>query len=346
VWVVIANPVAGGFTIPSRWKKHYEQLLAAEEKAHANPVNKDVSPCAIIDREGGKNGLIATTGPGHAFALTQKLIDAAPSMKDNAFYVIITAGGDGTSREVLSALVGAPLDFRANCVIVRLPMGTGNDGADAWEVDKALDALIFPSQIVLARSLRLMTATPGKGPFRAFNVLSVGLDAFVTHYTNKMKGSMPGDSYKLWVDIASLFYDKVYHVGPMLLDAFDESGKRVYLGQHDVLLMAVGISGRRTYGSHKWILPDERNVCILKQMSLLRKIALKEQFNTGSHVKEKEAIVFSAHKVCFSGLQPILAQMDGETVLLKEEDFPASIELTEPLVPQFVRAAEGDYGRK
>jgi hypothetical protein len=35
----------------------------------------------------------------------------------------------------------------------------------------------------------------------------------------------------------------------------------------------------------------------------------------------------------FTGLHPILAQMDGEAVLLRKEDFPAAIELTEPAIP-------------
>jgi len=35
----------------------------------------------------------------------------------------------------------------------------------------------------------------------------------------------------------------------------------------------------------------------------------------------------------FSGSYHILAQMDGETVLLQPEDFPAAIELTEPVIP-------------
>jgi hypothetical protein len=43
--------------------------------------------------------------------------------------------------------------------------------------------------------------------------------------------------------------------------------------------------------------------------------------------------MFNAHRIEFCGLYPILAQMDGESVLLKREDFPAVIELTEPVIP-------------
>jgi hypothetical protein len=44
-------------------------------------------------------------------------------------------------------------------------------------------------------------------------------------------------------------------------------------------------------------------------------------------------MMFNAHRVEISGEYPILAQMDGETVLLQKEDFPITIELTDPVIP-------------
>jgi hypothetical protein len=151
--------------------------------------------------------------------------------------------------------------------------------------------------------------------------------------TNKMKGKMPGDSYKLWVDLAALFYDRIYKVGFMDVRAIDEEQKEVKAFREKLLLLAVGESGRRCYGSKKWILPDERNVCAIKQMSLFRKLDLKERFTNGTHVSKPEAILWNARQVEFNAQYPLLAQMDGETVRLEETDFPAVIELTEPVIP-------------
>jgi diacylglycerol kinase family enzyme len=150
-----------------------------------------------------------------------------------------------------------------------------------------------------------------------------------------MKGRLPGDSYKLWVDLAALFYDRIYTVGPLDVRALDGEGREVPGGKfrRDILLLAVGAGGRRTYGSGKKILPDGRNVCALNQMPLLRKLALKGLFNYGTHINKPEALLFNASRVEFSGLHPILAQMDGETVLLRPEDFPAAIELSPPVIP-------------
>ncbi|MDR1127330.1 MAG: diacylglycerol kinase [Treponema sp.] len=329
-WTIIANPSAGGFTMPSRWKRHEADLYQVDLKKP--PAER--APYTPIRQNSPYDGLFLTAKPKDAGEFTKKLIDGMGD--DDAFHLIITAGGDGTSLEVLSALLLSTekdKSLKDRYAILRLPMGTGNDGADAWELGGALDLLLNSTRVEFARGLRLSTSTADKGGFLAFNILSVGLDAFVTHNTNKMKGKLPGDFYKLWVDVAALFYDKIYHVGAMSVKTFDETMKQTGEFQEPLLLLAVGASGYRTYGSHNRILPDERNVCAIRQTSLLRKIALKKQVREGTHVGKPQTILTSAFRVEFQGAYPILAQMDGETVLLTKEDYPCAITLTEPLIP-------------
>jgi diacylglycerol kinase family enzyme len=349
VWTIIANPRAGGFTIGSRWRLHEAALKACTEKARAHPLRADAAPSRLagILKPGnlGEQGCILTGGRGHAGRITEALINedihaaSGAGNGERPFNLIITAGGDGTSLEVMNALYHAPPAIREDFAVLRLPMGTGNDGADSWELDAALELLIYPSVLDKTGALRLSTAS-SQGPFYAFNILSVGLDAFVTRMTNKMKDLLPGDSYKLWVDIASLLYDRIYKVGSIEVQAFDGSGKPALSFTDKLLLLAVGVSGRRTYGAHKRILPDERNVCAVRQMPLLRKLALKGLFTTGDHAGKSETRLFSAARVKFSAEHPILAQMDGEAVLLERGDFPAVIELTEPVINILKRAEE------
>jgi diacylglycerol kinase family enzyme len=315
--------------------------------AKMNPLHFEAFPSQTALKEGGERGdfgLVLTRGKGYAKKLTDTLIEEAlvhskSAEIDRPFFLVITAGGDGTSLEVMSSLYNAPLHIRENFAILRLPMGTGNDGSDAWELDKALELIILPAELKKQRALRLVTSS-GKGPVLAFNILSVGLDAFVTHMTNKMKGRLPGDSYKLWVDIAALFYDRIYKVDFMDGLARDFNGNEVISFREKLLLLAVGESGRRSYGSHKWILPDERNVCAVKQTPLLRKLAIKGLLDSGTHADKPEAILCNAGSVEFSALYPLLAQMDGETVLLEKEDFPAKIELSEPVI-QILKRPKG-----
>jgi diacylglycerol kinase family enzyme len=351
-WTIIANPGAGGFTISRRWKEHREALKAAVRKAcSANTKRKDsgASQTALAAEGNPKElsalGLIATRNPGHAGSVTGDLLreasaeaaveaarETSAETVQSPFHLIICAGGDGTSLEVLSCLHNAPPELRDRFAVLRLPMGTGNDGADSWKLAEALDLLILSTELTKISALRLTTAVEGKGPFLAFNILSVGLDAFVTHMTNKMKGKLPGDSYKLWVDIAALFYDKAYKVGPMEIHIFTGERTERQILRETPLLVAFGASGHRSYGSRKQILPDDRNVCIIRQMSLLRKLALKNLIMTGRHADKAEALLFNTRRIEFWGWEPILAQMDGETVLIQRADFPLTIELTGPSI--------------
>ena len=322
---IITNPSAGGFTIRSRWKTHLRTLNEYREKARTNPPRKTFG-----------NYMHLTEAKGSGEKIARALIDEA-GKDTQPFYLVIIAGGDGTILEVLSAVYNAPAHVRSNMAVLRLPMGTGNDGADSVCLAGALDLLIKPSHIVYAPVLRLVTAVAGpaheQGLFLAFNILSVGLDAYVTHMTNKMKGKLPGDSYKLWVDIATLLYDRLYKVDYLDVRVLDEQNREIRALLEKLLLLAMGASGFRTYGSGKKILPDERNVCGVKQCSLLGKIALKGLVVSGRHAENTGVFLFSAHRLEINGRRPILAQMDGETVLLQPEDFPIAIELTAPVIP-------------
>ena len=341
-WTIIANPKAGGFTIRSRWNRHRDMLHDCVRLAEQNPLRENCGPSRTARLEGqpGGMGLILTNGRGHAGDITDMLIEEAAgtaemigaATKKRPFFLVICSGGDGTSLEVMSSLFNAPEEVRQNFAVLRLPMGTANDGADAFELDKALELLINPAVFQRQRVLQLVTAS-GKGPFLAFNILSVGADAFVTHMTNKMKGKLPGDSYKLWVDIAALFYDKVYKVGIMDINSSDEQGREVKTLSDKFLLLAVGESGKRCYGSRNWVLPDDRNVCAIKQMPLSKKLSLKADLKRGEHIHKEDSILWNANRVEFKAQYPLLAQMDGETVLLENEDFPAYIELSDPTIP-------------
>ncbi|MCL2213855.1 MAG: diacylglycerol kinase [Treponema sp.] len=324
--LIIVNPAAGGFVIKSRWLKNIKILKEYQQKASAMPK-----------REIYKNIVLhLTEGKGSASEMTKSFIDRAE--KDSVpFNLVISAGGDGTHGEIMLAVYNAPNSVRDNMTVLRLPMGTGNDGADSSHMDKALDLLLNPVHVEYAPAVQLITSKSGssswKGQFLAFNILSVGLDAYVTHMTNNMKEKTPGDSYKLWLDIATLFYERRYKVDYFDVKAFDKDNKEVISFREKLLLLAMGASGHRTYGSQHRILPDDRNVCAVKQMPLFSKLAIKGQITKGTHINNPRAIIINANRVEFTGQYPVLAQMDGETALLKPDDFPAILELTKPVIP-------------
>ncbi|MCL2093125.1 MAG: diacylglycerol kinase [Treponema sp.] len=336
-WTIIANPKAGGFTMKTRWKRHLVMLEEGRARARLNSRPSPAEPSRTslsLPSEGPRKGLLLTRAQGHGGEICRALLDeiAQDEGQERPFHLIICAGGDGTSREVMEQLYQAPASIREHLAILRLPMGTGNDGADAWDLDRALQLINDKAEVRKQRAVVLKNKG-GERTFLAFNILSVGLDAFVTHMTNRMKSRFPGDSYKLWIDLAALFYDKLYTVGYLDVRSRDAQGKETLAFKEKLLLVAMGESGRRSYGAHKWILPDERNVCAITQMPLHRKIALKGLLAYGTHMDHKEALLWNAHGLEIYSEHPMLAQMDGETASLGKEDFPVNISLSEPVIP-------------
>ena len=324
--IIIVNPVAGGFIIKSKWRNCVNILRKCIDKIQANS-KRTIYKSVILN---------ITEGKGSAGEITKDFIERAA--KDPIpFYLVISAGGDGNHWEVMNTLYGAPERVRSNMAVLRLPMGTGNDGADSANLEDALDLLINPSHIEFSPAVLLKTAEGGpafsKGPFLAFNILSLGLDAFVTHNTNIMKGKSPGDTYKLWLDIACLFYGCKYKIDYFDVRAFDDKNNEVLNFKEKLLLLAMGASGHRTYGSQQKILPDDRNFCAVKQMLIFRKLAVKNLAVKGKHTDNSKVIMSNVHRVEFTCKHPILAQMDGETILLQPEDFPAVLELSTPVIP-------------
>jgi len=332
--VLIANPRAGGFSRPAR------AAMALHAVAQIGTEAAGLAP-----RTGSVSWrVVQTTGPRHASRIAAECIEEA-AMRPGRTWLVILACGDGTSLEFLDELSRTPEELRNRFTVLRLPMGTGNDGSDGRELADSLSRLVGRGSIAIQPVLRVVPAPGGPassrapgGEWRSFNIASVGLDAFVTHMTNKLKASLPGDSYKLWVDLAAVFYDRIYTPRHMTIVARDAAGAELARRDGEFLLVAMGVSGNRTYGSNKPILPDADNVCAVSQMPLLRKLALKDPMSSGRIRDFPEASLFSAETLEIAYSDRILVQMDGEAELLVAEDFPLRIEKTAPLIRHLARA--------
>jgi len=324
--MIILNPVAGGFHNKKKWESHVKTLRKYQQKAQANP-KRQIYKNVILN---------LTEGKGSASEITKTFLERAE--KDPIpFYLIISAGGDGTHREVMNTMFTASAPLRRSITVVRLPMGTGNDGADSPTLAGALDLILNPSHIEFAPAVQLKTAQNGSSEWKnrdlfAFNILSFGLDAYVTHMTNNMKGK-PGNRYSFWIDMAALSYEKKYKVDYFDVRAFDSNNKELLSFREKLLLLAMGVTGNRTYGSQQHILPDQRNVCGVKKIPLFRKLKIRKQISKGIHIKNRDALLFNAHHMEVKYIHPVLAQMDGETILLQPDDFPATLSLTAPVIP-------------
>ncbi|MCX7023804.1 MAG: diacylglycerol kinase family protein [Spirochaetes bacterium] len=320
--ILVVNPKAGGFTRRSVRARHLAELAELEAEASALPERS--SPFTFR--------VLTTDRPGHAKDMAKALAAENPGVPGTERLAIM-ASGDGTSHEFQSGLMECDETTRSRFVMLRLPLGTGNDGSDGRDLRTAGGRLVKPARFGSQRAIRISCApASAKGPWFSFNIASIGLDAFVTEMTNRLKSSLPGDSYRLWVDFASVFYDLIYKVRPIEVHAFDRDGRAVKSFRREMLLMAMGVSGNRQYGSNKRILPDDDNVCAIWQTSLFRKLTVKTTITTGRHRGLREAELFSADRLDILCTEKILVQMDGEAHALEPRDFPLVMERTEPVL--------------
>lgn len=336
--VLIINPRAGGFSHASRYRQALLDIQAAvlETEALGGPAT------ALRTR------VLETRESRHASRMADDLI-AEAAQAPQQHYLVILACGDGTSLEFLDNLSRSDEQFRRRFCVLRLPMGTGNDGSDGRKLPESLSRLTGNGRIDSQAAIRVIPHEGGpasqrapQGYWSAFNIASLGLDAFVTHRTNQLKSKLPGNSYKLWVDIASILYDKIYPVQKMTISAdhYAYSGGDSSTVEGEFLLCAMGVSGRRCYGAHKPILPDDDNVCAIRQMPLLRKLQLKNPITKGLHRRFPEAVFLTADRLKFEYQGKLLVQMDGEAEELSAADFPLLMQRTEPLVRHIASLAD------
>jgi len=118
----------------------------------------------------------------------------------------------------------------------------------------------------------------------------------------------------------------------MTIRATDENGNIVKQHTDRMILYLMGASGKRTYGSNQKILPDNRNVCGIHDMSLLKKLSMKKHFKNGTHLSFPVTEMYSAKKLEINYSEKILVQLDGEGRLLAASDFPLVMELSKPFI--------------
>ena len=155
---LIANPVAGGFT---------QKKLAAEHER----VLADYSTLSKTKEQQCKSltmNVYETSLTSSLDEYIQKIVGRAGMPEDfETFFLIVTAGGDGTSLEVQTALAKIAFDIggeysqiiKNRITVFRLPFGTGNDGSDGRTLRESLDLLSINSHFSLQKAIRVNCRT-------------------------------------------------------------------------------------------------------------------------------------------------------------------------------------------
>jgi diacylglycerol kinase family enzyme len=249
--------------------------------------------------------------------------------------IVVSLGGDGTHNHILQAGMGRD----SAALFLRLPLGSGNDAAGTASLRDALDEL---AEAVAPRRIPVVRIVGQRSSHVAFNIASVGIDAYVTILHDRWRRILPGNTYRLLVDLAVLRYDRALAVGPLAIEVNAPEGFPVDLGAKPRSLVALGATGHRTYGDHMAVLPGEENLCVIAQTGLLDKLRMKGLFYRGAHIHQPITEMYRATAVTFNynGRMPL--QFDGEARWLDTEDFPVrmSIEAGAVSVLERARVAE------
>ena len=164
---VIVNPHAGFFKSRSSLEK---MILELEEKL-AELRRR------LPRRKVEINTVHFTERPGHAREITLEIMDKEERAGTGIEHLLIACGGDGTSNEICTALVTVGSSLLERLKLLRLPLGTGNDVADAPTFGDAYELILGSQNTVKTGALQV--AGGASVPRYSFNVASLGLDAYI-----------------------------------------------------------------------------------------------------------------------------------------------------------------------
>jgi diacylglycerol kinase family enzyme len=245
--------------------------------------------------------------------------------------IVVSIGGDGTHNQVFQAgrAVSEQIWY------YRLPVGSGNDAVPDTSVVEALQALDHPCAPQWIPAVEVVTR---RARYEAFNIASVGIDAFVTAMHQRWRRRLPGNTYRLIANVALLLYEPLVRLAPMtIVVRNDGSAPEVLVtAPQRVMLAAFGAGGNRTYGDHIRILPDRRNICVITHAGLLRKLAMKRLLFHGSHPEQRETLMAEGMEMELHYDRSLPLQVDGEAAWLQPEDYPVTIRV----VPRAARILE------
>ncbi|RKX94932.1 MAG: hypothetical protein DRZ90_11065 [Spirochaetes bacterium] len=317
---VLVNPASGLL----KWGPAHRQMMRRLNRlAEAQSTSE-------IPREGLEVRFHETESREHAGDKAVKLARSLVSSGKPGKRLIILAGGDGFHNDICTALLKAVPEIMKDVILFRLPMGTGNDNADAATVEEAFAILGSSSG---TRKDSLIEARTARGIIHyAFNVTSFGLDAYVSELTNRMKTlAGPRLIYKIFADVAVLVYEKKWPLKPWKISVSGPGGRIIREGRF--LLTIFGRKGDTRYGGGMKVLPGEENFLLFQPLSLMGIMRIKPLFYKGAHRGMPIAEFFKADEVELSHNGPILMETDGEVIHLENEDFP----LTLKKVPDVLR---------
>jgi YegS/Rv2252/BmrU family lipid kinase len=274
---VILNPVAG---------RGYGARVEPELRRH-------------LAAEGLDFDLVQTTAPWHAAELAEQAAN-------DGFEIVVAAGGDGTTNEVVNGLMAAS-QGGVTCTLGVIPVGSGSDFANNVGIPAELQAACRSLARGRTRVVDVCRVTIPDQPPRYFdNTVNVGFGGTVTVEAKKIK----------WVRGMALYLPAV------LKTVFLAQNPQVTLEYDDqemilpALMICVGNGARE--GGGFFCTPNAQpddgllDLCIVREIGRVAMLGLIPHFMKGTHVDREPVTMTRARRVTISSQDKLIAHMDGE----------------------------------
>jgi len=276
---LIVNPVSGTDAAPDFLQTINERLRAAI----------------------GEMDIVMTTAAGDARVAGER----AAQEEYERLYV---AGGDGTLNEVLNGVASVKGGLERTTFGL-IPLGTGNDFADALGVPEDVEAAL---DILLAeRTIQVDVGRLNESYF--INVSAGGFIAEVSDAVNPELKSIAGKLAYL-VGGAQVLLE--YEAVPTRVRVHEDGG--VSEEQLDMQMFAVCnsrmIGGGRLIAPHAVIDDGAFDVCIVRAMPVLEFIGLLTRVSSGDHVEDERVRYFHAQELEMHFAREIKVNTDGEVL--------------------------------
>lgn len=256
--------------------------------------------CRHLQAEGIDFDLVRTEGPRHAAELAEQAVG-------DGFEMVVAAGGDGTTHEVVNGLMAASGGEETGTLGV-IPLGSGSDFANTVGVPPNLQDACHRLAHGQPRMVDVgLITVPGQAPCYFDNTLGVGFDGVVTLEARKVK-RLRGIALYLPVVLKTVF---LYYKAPTVTIRYDENELVL------PALMVIIANGPREGGGFlvaPQAQPDDGlfDLCIAHEVSRLGMLGLIPHFMRGTHVDLEPITMVRARHVAISSPDDLVAHMDGE----------------------------------
>ena len=269
-------------------------------RGHGARVESEL--CRYLEAEGLGFDLVHTAGRWHAAELAEQAVR-------DGVELVVAAGGDGTTHEVVNGLMTAS-DGREAGTLGIIPIGSGSDFAHTVGVPSDLRAACRRLARGQAKILDVGRITmPGRASRYFDNTLGIGFDGVVTVEAAKVKW-LRGLALYLPVVLKTVFLSLKI---PYATIKYDDEEMAL------PALMVCVANGPREGGGF-YVAPDAQpddslfDLCITREVSRLAMLGLIPHFMQGTHVDKEPVTMARARRITISSPDDLVVHVDGEVL--------------------------------